>query len=150
MLDTGFEIGIGEAFQLFNQLLALAVWDMLGKKQAVNEKPQLAVSKITHQVEVRPDTALFQLSGLAVRYHADRLTVFDLIAAIHEVHKVAAHGFPLHCHVIFCFQNIHDVLLTETVILITVPAEDIQDIYDNKLLYWLRHMRTAFLFISDG
>lgn len=64
MLHPAAEIRIGQTLQLAHQLLALAVRNVLGKKQAVNEQPQLAIGEVLLQIEVRPQVALLWLPVL--------------------------------------------------------------------------------------
>lgn len=111
MLHPAAEIHIGQTLQLAHQLLALAVRNVLGKKQAVNEQPQLAISEVLLQLEVRPQVALLRLAGFGVRHHADRLAVLDVVAAVHEVQNVPPDGFAVGGHIVFGFQNLGNVLL---------------------------------------
>ena len=111
VLHPAAEIHIGQALQLAHQLLALAVRNVLGKKQAVNEQPQLAVGEVPLQIEVRPQVALLRHAGLGVRHHSNGLAVLDVVAAVHEVQNVPPDGFAVGGHVVFGFQNFSDVLL---------------------------------------
>ena len=103
VLHPAAEIHIGQALQLAHQLLALAVRDVLGKKQAVNEQPQLAIGEVPLQIEVRPQVALLRHAGLGVRHHANGLAVLDVVAAVHEVQNVPPDGFAVSGHTVFGF-----------------------------------------------
>ena len=52
VLHPAAEIHIRQALQLVHQLLALAVRDVLGEQQTVNEQPQFAVGEVPLQIEV--------------------------------------------------------------------------------------------------
>lgn len=124
-LHLAAEIHIGQTLQLAHQLLALAVRNVLGKKQAVNEQPQLAIGEVPLQKEVRPQVALLRLAGFGVRHHADRLAVLDVVAAVHEVQNVSPDGFAVNGHIVFGFQNLGDVLLTQAMFLVGILPQDI-------------------------
>lgn len=111
VLHPAAEIHIGQALQLVHQLLTLAVRDVLGEQQAINEQPQLAVGEVPLQIEVRPQVALLRHAGLGVRHHADGLAVLDVVAAVHEVQNVPPDGFAVAGHILFGFQNLGNVLL---------------------------------------
>lgn len=133
VLHPAAEIHIGQALQLVHQLLTLAVRDVLGEQQAINEQPQLAVGEVPLQIEVRPQVALHRLAGFGVRHHADRLAVLDVVAAVHEVQNVPPDGFAVSGHIVFGFQNLGDVLLTQAMFLVGILPQDIQNVHNQQL-----------------
>ena len=139
MLHTGLEITIGQAFQLFHQLLTLAVWDVLGEQKAVDQQTQLGVGKVPHQIEVRPEIALLQLAGLPVRHHAEGLAVFDLVAAVDQIQQMPPDRLPLSLHPILRPQDLRDLLLAQPMILVRVPAKNVEDIQDQGFLGGVFH-----------
>ena len=136
--DPGSEINIRKIFQLFHKVLTLAVRNMSRKDQAVDQQTEFAVCKLSFQVKIRPGLAFFHhrfsgllipedFTGLLVFYRnlPDGFAVFNLISAVHQIHQVAADCFPVRLHIIFIFQDISDLFLTQAVILIRIFPQDI-------------------------
>ena len=140
VLHTGLEVAVGQALQLLHQLFALAVRDVLGEEERVDQQPQLPVGKVPHQIEVGPDKALLQFPGFLVGHHTDGFAILDLVAAVHQVENVAADGLAFHGHVVLGAQDLHDVLLAEPVVFIGVPPEDVQNVHDEHFLGMGRHV----------
>ena len=112
---------------------------MPGKQQAIDEQPQFSIGELTLQVEVGENGVflqhrlavgpqLFSAIPIFYRHHADGLAVLDGIAALQQIGKVPANGFPVGGNAVLCFQNLSDLPLGEPVILIAVLAEDVQNI----------------------
>ena len=97
----GPEIPVGQALQLADELFALAVGDVLGEQQAVDEQPQLAVGKIPDQVKVGEEAVLLQLACYLVWHQAHRLAVLDLEPQVYQVHQVPLDGLSVHHHIVF-------------------------------------------------
>ena len=138
MLHPAAEIHIRQSLQLVHQLLALAVRDVLGEQQTVNEQPQFAIGEVPLQIEVRPQVALLRLAGFGVRHHANGFAVLDVVAAVHEVQNVPPDGFAVGGHIVFGFQNLGDVLLTQAMFLVGILPQDIQNV-QNQQLFRLFH-----------
>lgn len=151
VLHPAAEIHIGQTLQLAHQLLALAVRNVLGKKQAVNEQPQIAIGEVPLQIEVRPQVALLWLAGFGVRHHADRLAVLDVVAAVHEVQNVPPDGFAVSGHIVFGFQNLGDVLLTQAMFLVGILPQDIQNVHNQQLfrLFYGHEIPSFFHILSQ-
>ena len=147
VLHVGLKIPAGQAFKLFHKLLALVVGQMLRKQQAVDQQPQLAFRELPLQIQAGHYRVLFQLACLRVRRHADGLGIFDRIAHVHEVSDVAADGLAVGGHVVFGFQDIHNVPLAEPVIRIGILLQDIQDQHGKKLFGRLCHHTSSPLWI---
>ena len=144
VLHPAAEIHIGQTLQLVHQLLALAVRNVLGKNQAVNEQPQLAIGEVPLQIEVRPQVALLRHAGFGVRHHADRLAVLDVVAAVHEVQNVPPNGLAVSGHIVFGFQNLGDVLLTQAMFLVGILPQDIQNVQNQQFFrLFHRHETTS-------
>ena len=121
---------------------------MLGKQQAVNEQPQLTVGEVPFQVEVRPQVALLRLTGFRIRYHADGFAVLDVVAAVHQIHNVPTDSLAVGGHVVFGFQNLGDVLLTQAMFLVGILPQDIQNVQNQQLFrLFHRHGITSFFTI---
>ena len=118
---------------------------MLGKQQTVDEQPQLAVGELAFQIKIRTDDAFLGIAGFGVGHHTHRFAVFDVVAAIHQVGQVAADRFAIGGHIVFVFQNIGNVLLTQPVFFVRVLAQNIQNV-DNQQLFGLFciHVRTPY------
>ncbi len=149
VLHPAAEIHIRQALQLVHQLLALAVRDVLGEQQAVNEQPQLAVGEVPLQIEVRPQVALLRLAGFGVRHHTDGLAVLDVVAAVHEVQNVPPNGFAVGGHVVFGFQDLGDVLLAQAVLLVGVLPQDVQNVHNQQLFRLFYRHKVTFSALSS-
>ena len=101
MPHPGPEIPVGQALQLTDQFFTLAVRDVLGEQQAVDEQPQLAVRELPHQVKIGEKAAFFQPSRCLVPHHAHRFAVLDLEPQVDQVHQVSLDGLPVHHHIVF-------------------------------------------------
>ena len=137
---AGAKVDVGQFFQLPDQFLALAVGDMLGKKQTIDQQSQFAVREVAHKIEVRPDVALFRLACLAVRHHADGFAVLDFVAAFHEAEKIPTDRLSVYRHTILRPKDIGDVFLAEPMILVAIAAENIQDAKNQRFLLRMRHV----------
>ena len=142
VLDPGAKVDVGQSFQLFNEVYALAVRNMPGKQETVNEQTQFPRGKVPFELEIGPEIALLLggLPGFGVgdRNHADGFRVLDVVAAIHEIEKVPPDGFSVSTHGIFTFQDFSNLGLAETMVLIRVSLENVQDIQNEHFFRLLR------------
>ena len=98
MLHPGPEVAVGEALQLFHQLPALAVWDVLGKQQTVDKQAQLSIGEVSVQVPIGEERFL-----LAVGLYPHRLAALYVKPQVNQIQQVPADGFPVRFHVVLPF-----------------------------------------------
>ena len=138
------EVDIGEGRELLDQLLVLLIGNVVGEQDAVDKQAQLAVGELALEVEVGEDHVLL-LVAVLVAEHADTLAVIDVVAELDQVHQVALDSLAVELHVILAIEDLLYLLLAQTMILVRVAFEDVEDIHDRQLLRLLgvHHMISA-------
>ena len=121
------EISTRETLQLLRERFALAVRNVSGEQQAVDQKPQLRVRKLPLQPEVREHDRLLRLPGFRIRRHAHDLGGRDGIAHLQKRAEIAPNRLAVGAHVILRFQNFADVPLAESVLGVGMVAQNIKD-----------------------
>ena len=74
---------------------------MIGKQQAVDQKPQLSVGKLPDKIKIRQNTAFLTLTGFRIRNHSYILAVLNLVPEINQIHQITLDGFPISNHIVF-------------------------------------------------
>ena len=117
---------------------------MVGEQDTVDQEAQLAVGELALEVEVGEDHVLL-LATVLVAEHADALAVIDVVAELDQVHQVALDRLAVELHVILALEDLLYLLLAQTMILVRVAFEDVEDIHDRQLLRLLgvHHMISA-------
>ena len=128
VLHPGLEVPAGKSFQLFRQFPALAVGNVLGEQQTVNEEPQFSISEFPIQVPVGKE-GFFLTVGL----YPYRLAAPHVITQVDQIQEVSADGLPVCLHVILPLQNLSDLFLRELVVLIGVALKNVQNVKDQEL-----------------
>ena len=138
------EVDIGEGRELLDQLLVLLIGNVVGEKDTVDKQTQLAVGELALEIKVGEDHVLLLVTVL-VAEHADGLAVVDVIPELDQVHQVALDSLAVELHVILALEDLLYLLLAQTMILVRVALEDVEDIHDRQLLRLLgvHHMISA-------
>ena len=132
VLHARGKVYVGQSAQLLYELLALPVGNMRREHHAVHQQAQLAVRKLVIEVEIREDMA-FLLLAVCLGVHADGIAVLDVVAELDQIHQVALDGLAVGFHLVFALQDIDDIVLSQTVVLVGVLAEDVKDVDDQQL-----------------
>ena len=143
----GLEIAVGQPLQLFYQILALAIGNMLGKEQTIDQKPQLRIRKLPLQIEVRENVAVLRCSILAGDL-AQGLLEANIIAHFHQDCQVPLDALAVGVEVVLPFQNVHDVPLAQPVLRIGIVPQDLQNCKGKLFLLWFSHFSHSLFILS--
>ena len=133
VLHARSEVDVRELRELFDQLLVLLIRDMAGEQHAVDEQAQLAVGELAFEIKVRENDVLL-LAAVLIAGGTRGFTVIDVVAELDQVHQVAFDRLAVNRHIVLAAEDILNLALAETVVLVRIALEDIQYIHDDQLL----------------
>ena len=120
------KIAVAQPFQLFYQRFALAIGDMLGKQQTVNQKPELRIRKIPFHIKVMLDKALLHHTFF-VGIHPAGLLEVNGKAHLPQGGEVSLDAFPVSVNTVILCKDFSDVILIQGMFRVGIAAQDFQN-----------------------